>query len=336
MAVTAKELAKKLNISESAVSLALNNKAGVSTATRKKVFELAKEMGYDFTRLNPEEHSPEKGSINFIIYKKNDAVVTDTPFFSQISEGISRACKKAHYFLNIHYVYDNDPVNILLDNWKKAGIKGLILLGTEMEKSDLNPFLMSGIPCVLLDNYFEKIEIDSILINNVQGAFAATELLIKTYKTQPGYLHSSYFINNFDERADGFYKAIRKSGMSTSRSIVHRLTPSVEGAYADMKELLANHEPLARCYFADNDLIAVGAMKCLKEAGYEIPKDIAIIGFDDLPLCTYIDPPLSTIHVPKQYMGQTAVERLAVLIEGKESLPLKIEVSTKLVRRRTV
>ena len=85
MAVTAKELAKKLNISESAVSLALNNKAGVSTATRKKVFELAKEMGYDFTRLNSEEHSPEKGSINFIIYKKNDAVVTDTPFFSQIS-----------------------------------------------------------------------------------------------------------------------------------------------------------------------------------------------------------------------------------------------------------
>lgn len=96
--------------------------------------------------------------------------------------------------MNIHYVYDNDPVKSLLDNWKKAGIKGLILLGTEMEKSDLNPFLMSGIPCVLLDNYFEKIEIDSILINNVQGAFAATELLFKTYKTQPGYLHSSYFI----------------------------------------------------------------------------------------------------------------------------------------------
>lgn len=335
MAVTAKEISKKLGISESAVSLALNNKAGVSTATRKKVFALAQEMGYDFSRLNPEDSVPEIGSINFIIYKKNGAVVADTPFFSQISEGINKACKKNHYYLNIHYVYDNDNVDMLLDNWKRAGIKGLILLGTEMEKSDLTPFLKCGIPFVLLDNYFEDLEIDSVLINNIQGAYAATNQLIRKYKTQPGYLHSGYSINNFDERGDGFYKAIRRNGMSTSRSIVHRLTPSVEGAYADMKELLAADEPLARCYFADNDLIAAGVIRCLKEAGYAVPGDIAVIGFDDQPLCTYIDPPLSTVQVPKQYMGQTAVNRLITLIEESQSSPLKIEISTKIIKRKT-
>ena len=92
--------------------------------------------------------------------------------------------------------------------------------------------------------------------------------------------------------------------MSSSRSIVHILTPSMEGAYADMLEIIKNGEELASCYFADNDLIAVGAIKALKENGYRIPQDIGIVGFDNLPLGSVIEPALTTIHVPKQYMGE--------------------------------
>ena len=123
--------------------------------------------------------------------------------------------------------------------------------------------------------------------------------------------------------------------MSTSRSIVHRLTPSVEGAYADMKELLARGEPLANCYFADNDLIAVGALRAFREAGYRIPQDIAIVGFDNMPVCTYIEPALTTIHVPKEYMGQMAVRRLHELISHSDSQPIKIEISTTLQKRKS-
>ncbi len=335
MAITAKELAKKLNLSESAISLALNNKPGVSTATRKRVLAAAKENGYDFSRITYEESAPRHGTINFVIYRKNGAVVADTPFFSQLSEGIDAACKKHRYFLNVHYLYEGDNVDFLLDNWKHAGIKGFVLLGTEMQKQDITPFLKSNIPFILLDNYFEDLDIDSVLINNIRGAYTATEALVRRYKTQPGYLHSAYSINNFEERADGFYKAIRKCGMSTSRSIVHRLSPSMEGAYADMSDLIAHGEPLARCYFADNDLIAAGAMRALKESGHRIPEDIAIIGFDDMPLCSYIEPALSTIHVPKQYMGQTAVERLVTMINEPEAKPLKIEVNTSVVKRKS-
>ena len=143
------------------------------------------------------------------------------------------------------------------------------------------------------------------------------------------------FTGNFEERADGFYKAIRRNGMSTSRSIVHRLTPSVEGAYADMKELLARGEPLANCYFADNDLIAVGALRAFREAGFRIPQDIAIVGFDNMPVCTYIEPALTTIHVPKEYMGQMAVRRLHELISHSDSQPIKIEISTTLQKRKS-
>ena len=336
MAITAKELAKHLGLSEAAVSLALNDKPGVSTKTKKRVLEAAREFGYDFSRLSLNDSSvKEQGLVYFIIYKKNGAIVTDTPFFSQLSEGIDLECKRLNYYLNILYIYEGEDISSHLKTLVQVGAKGIILLGTEMQDVDILSFSQCPIPFVILDTYFEHTTADYVLINNVQGAYVATDYLIKKTHTQPGYLRSSYSINNFDERADGFYKAIRKNGMATSRSIVHRLSPSIEGAYADMKQLLSQNEQLATCYFADNDLIAIGAMRALQEHGYKIPTDISIIGFDDTPLCTYINPPLTTIHVPKEYMGQMAVRRIHEKITTLQNTYVKIEVSTNLIKRKS-
>ena len=97
-----------------------------------------------------------------------------------------------------------------------------------------------------------------------------------------------------------------------------------------------NGEELASCYFADNDLIAVGAMKALKESGYRIPQDIGIVGFDNLPLGSVVEPALTTIHVPKQYMGEAAAQKLIDLLNTPGQPPTKTEVSTMLVKRGTV
>lgn len=337
MGITAKELAQKLNLSEAAVSLALNNKPGVSTQTKKKVLDAAREFNYDFTRINSAEYSASpQGSIYLIMYRKHGAIVTDTPFFSQLFEGIDLECKRYNYFLNVLYLYEEDPISSHLLLIINAGAKGIILLGTEMQEIDLLPFSNCPIPIVLLDNYFETYDMDCILINNIKGAFNATDYLIKTRKSQPGYMQSSYAINNFNERADGFYKALRKNGMSTSRSIVHRLSPSIEGAYADMIQLLSQNEPIANCYFADNDLIAIGAIRALQEHGYQVPEDVSIIGFDNIPLCTYVSPSLTTLNVPKEYMGQMAVRRLHERITSYQNEYIKIEVSANLIKRKSI
>ena len=84
-----------------------------------------------------------------------------------------------------------------------------------------------------------------------------------------------------------------------------------------------------------NDLIAAGAMRALSEAGYRIPEDISVIGFDDMPMCTYITPPLSTVHVPKQYMGEIAVKRLAEIINSTSASHVKIEISTEIIKRKS-
>lgn len=345
MGITAKELAIELGLSEAAISMALNNKPGVSTKTRKRVVDAAKKGGYDFSRLSQSEEPAQiKGTIQFVVYRKSGAVIPDQrytrsgydePFFAKLSEGISASCKKCNYFLNISYMYEGDDVQSQLNDWKRIGVKGILLLGTEMDEHNIEPFIKSDIPLVLIDNYYETLNLNCVVINNVQGAFNATNMLFKKKHSQPGYLCSSYPTTSFEERADGFYKAIRKNGMSTSRSVSHRLPPSLDAAYSDMLDFLKQDVPVAKCYFADNDQIAAGAIKAFLEMGYKIPNDIAVIGFDDMPLCNFINPPLTTIHVPKQYMGELATKRLAEIIEEPNSKPVKIEVGTEIVKRKS-
>ena len=335
MSITAKELAARLGLSESAISLALNDKPGVSRATRHRVFKEARELGYDFSR-KATANMGKKGMICFAIYKKSGAVVSDTPFFSTLTDGISMGCRKQHYDCVIRYLYEDDDIDDQIYTLSTMQFSGIILLATEIDESTLKSFSRLSIPIVVLDAYFEKLDFNFIIINNVQGAFMATEHLIKKRHAQPGYLRSDYWISNFDQRADGFYKAIRASGMSTAKSQVLRLAPSQEGAYEDMKRLLIAGAKPVDCYFADNDLIAFGAILSLKEAGYRVPEDVAVIGFDDMPACEYMEPQLSTIMVPKLFMGETAAMRVIQLIEGTNTHPLKIEISTKLVRRKSV
>ena len=332
--ITAKELAALLQLSESAVSLALNNKPGVSRETRKRVLEAAREHNYDFSR-KAVTRDQKRQLICFAVYRKSGAVVGDTPFFSELTDGISTSCRRDGYECVIRYLYEDEDLEDQIYGIRKSNFAGVIVLATEMEEHTLSLFDGVEIPLVFLDAYFERPEYNFIMINNTQGAYLATKYLIRKCRTQPGYLRSSYWISNFEARADGFYKAIREAGMSTSHSLVHRLPPSQEGAYSDMKEILRTEQP-AKCYFADNDLIAIGAMQALREAGFRIPEDVSVVGFDDISAAEYVSPPLTTVEVPKSYLGETAVERLVQMIEGHSLQPLKVEVFTRLIRRKSV
>lgn len=334
MSISAKELAQKLNISAATVSMVLNKKPGISEKTRSLVLTAAKEYGYDFSKLGEPEN--QKGTIQFVIYKKHGTIVSDTPFFSQLTEGIDIGCKAAGYELQISYFYENQDTEDQIRMLSEKNFQGLLLLGTEMEVDYFEPFSRLKTPMVILDTYFEELNCDSVLINNVQGAYLATNYLLDNGFTEVGYLHSSYSIGNFEERADGYYKSLRHHKLPTSHPYVHKLTPSMEGAYMDMLEQLREKPPIAPAYFADNDLIAAGAMRALKECGYRIPEDVSVVGFDGMPFCEFLEPPLTTMDVPKKRVGKIAVERLVGKIENSADAVVKIEVSVKLHERMSV
>ena len=333
--MTSKELAELLGLSQTAVSFALNGKPGVSTATRNRVLEAAEKYGIDAQSLRQRNAD---GTVYLIYYKKHGAVLGDTSFFAELTEGVEHSCTGYGYKVNILNIYEDKELERRLEDMRVNDASGVILFGTEMQQEDFGILAMADIPIVLLDNHFLSAKIDSVKINNREGAYSAANYLIHKLKVQPGYLHSSYSIINFEERREGFLNALRHNGMPQSGSVIHELTPSMNGAYSDMCRILetSGGEKPARCYFADNDLIALGAMRAFREHGYSIPGDISIIGFDDIPMCDYTDPGLSTVHVPKQYMGICAVNRLHEIIHTRDHYPVNIEVSTHLVLRGSV
>ncbi len=331
MAITAKELAEKLGISAAAISMALNDKPGVSTETRKKVRLAAEKYGYDFHRIKPSKLK--NGSIYFIIYKKNGAVVDDTPFFIELSHGISDACQKAGYKLRITYLYEADEAASDPGALLGQDCAGILLLATEMHSGELKPFLDLPLPIVVLDSYFESFSCDTVLMNNKQGAYLAARHLILKYRSVPGHLKSAYMINNFREREEGLKTAIHEHGLSTTQCMTLEMTPSMDGAYSDMKSYLDSGQKPARSYFADDDLIAVGAMRALKESGYRIPEDVAVVGFDNQTVSQYIEPALTTINVPRNDLASMAVWRLVQRMALPDIAPCKIEVETELVDR---
>lgn len=330
-----RDIAQHSGVSISTVSLVLNGKPGISEATRRRVLETAAELGYqDYSPRGKAKGKP--SSLQFILYKKHGQVVSDTPFFSNVLEGAEAEVRRLGFQLLITYIDESEGVEQQLQKVIDSSCAGMILLATEMSRADLEPFARTGIPMVVLDSYFEEITEDSVVINNMQGAFTATLYLCQKGHTHVGYLKSKVPINNFLERKDGFKKALKACKVPYNPEYIFRLGTTIESAYADMKAVLAASPKLPTAFFADNDIIAIGALRALKEAGYRIPQDISVIGFDDIPTCELMDPPLSSIRVPKHAIGQLAVTRLVGLLEHDTGVRLKVEVRTELAERGSV
>ena len=120
------------------------------------------------------------------------------------------------------------------------------------------------------------------------------------------------------DRFAGFEQALAESGLKPFSRI--GLEPTVEGANRDMRDYLQTEPELPDAFFAGNDIIAVGVSMALKRAGYKLPRDISIVGMDDMPMCQVVEPTLSTVRVDKQRLGATAVARLIAMIDGQTQI----------------
>jgi DNA-binding LacI/PurR family transcriptional regulator len=329
MKPTVKDIAAAANVSPATVSNALNNRKGVSEDIKQLVFKVAKEMGYS------KEPIVERKIFRFVIFKRHGYVVSDTPFFSSLIEGIERQSRALGYELLISHINIRDEDYIdLVNSINNDNSSGIIILATEMLPEDLELFRNIRIPVVLLDSSFRENIYDCVLINNIDAAYKATSFLFENGHKRIGYLHSSVYINNFKFRRQGYLNAIQEHGLTADPRYELCLEPTMEGAYRDMKKLLDSGTlKLPSAFFSDNDIIAFGAMKAIAEKGIAIPGDVSIIGFDDMPFCEMTSPRLTTIKVYKQEIGSIAVKRLMQKISGNDNTIQKIEVGTELVIR---
>jgi len=336
MGVTIKDLAAQLNLSPATISLSLNNRPGVNERTRALVLEMAAKLGYEQITSTARRLPRGLGNIRLVVYKKIGRVVADTPFFLALIEGIEAETRRNGYQLLISHISDRASLDQIMDIVRENPKDGIILLATELSLTDSIPFFKSGHPMVVLDGSLSDSQYDTVLINNFQGAYDAVAELLRMGHQRIGYLHSLVPIYNFGQRHHGVVRALADAGRNLRPEDICSVEPSIDGSYSGVKEWLAKKPELPTAFFADNDIIAFGAMKALKESGLNIPEDISIIGFDDLPYCEIIDPPLTTIKVFKHSLGKLAVDRLLARMQDEVGEVIRIEVATDLVNRKSV
>lgn len=331
------DVANAMDISVAAVSMALNNKKGVSEETRLQVLEVANRLGYKIKTAVVEQASDSKRFIKLLRIKRHGLVVMETAFFAAVTEGIEEQCRKMGYELVVSNIVidDTDPEQIKREY--HDDVKGIITLGTELQEEDIKLFSSINCPKVVLDRRFMH-RINTVLMNNHQAANQGIWHFVECGHEHIGYLKSHTSIYNFDSRFRGYQESLKNYQREFHPEWVILLEPTIEGAYRDMLLYLNENgmENLPTAFLADNDNIALGAMNAMKEFGIHIPEDISLIGIDDMPFCKLVSPNLTTIRIFKEEIGRQAVKLLLEEIAGESTYTKKIEIDTELVIRNSV
>ena len=330
MKVTVRDIAKAAGVSPATVSNAFSGNNRIGEETRLRVLEIARQMGYrelNQTQLNR--------GIHFVIFRRHGRVVIDSPFFSELISGIESACRRLRYELTISYAYPEDKM--LIDQLLRETTRPLLLLATEMNTADIRPFLKVKAPLVVLDSRFMDISFSTVHIDNVKAGYIAGMHFIDMGHTEFGMITSAIPFNNVRDRRMGFELALRERGYVLSEDNVFALDPTVEGAYGDMFRILdERREKLPTAIFAFNDLVAAGAIRAMKQHGVRIPEDVSVIGMDNLPTVSMLNPALTSVNVPKYEMGRVAVEQLIRMADGGDRTLVKTAVDVQLVERGSV
>lgn len=341
MNVTAKSIADRLGVSPSTVSLVMNGKSGVSEATRERILTEAIRLGYSV----PKKTFPAvTQNIRYVIFLEGGDVVKETSFYSIVLQGIEAKAKEYGYNVSISYFYSSGDWAEQISAICKD-MAGLIILATEVEcrhieKARLNGMGKQNIPAVLVDNTTNAADIDCVIADNMRGAYKAVSYLMAKGHPDVGYLCSKNRINSFNERQEGVLKARKENGADGLPLQSVSVGISSEQAYYDMCAWLDGGGRPLSAFFADNDIIAAACIRALKSRGYRIPEDVSVVGFDDMPVCTMIDPTLTTIRVMKELMGMTAMNILHQrILDGEHALTdqrigvYHTTISTHLVER---
>lgn len=333
-----KDIASALNLSTAAVSMALNNKPGVSKETRQKVIAYYMEHSESSPLMDANAISK---TLIFDIYKNSGDIIIDKPFFTEIMASIEATAKEHGYLLMVsHYDPDTDLDEHIAD-LNAQGASGLLLLATEMTDTALLHYKKLSIPYVLLDGFIDSIPCDAVTLDNSGAIFRAYEYAFRMGHRNIGYLKCSTEIPNFIHRFDGFLKARHtfEPELICQEPIVFSLPANLKASNLNMKKILSDlpeSSALPSCFISDLDFIAIGAMMAFRENGYAVPDDISVIGYDDIEFSTISFPTLTTIHLHQRTLARTAIDLLVKKIQRPSPSFQHIQIGSELIVRDSV
>jgi LacI family transcriptional regulator, galactose operon repressor len=310
LAVTIRDVAREARVSVASVSRALNGSDSVHEDTRRRIVGIA-------ARLRYIPH----GAARSLSTRRTQTIGALLPdlfgeFFSELIRGIDLAARSRGLHLLVSSSHGDAKEAAAALRAMQGRVDGLLIMSPHVDADFLHDNLPDSLPAVLMNTAMENANYSTLNIDNYGGAYAMTQHLIERGHRSIAFIAGPD--GNFDagERLNGYRHALARSGVKIEPQVLQG-DFTEESGYRAGQQLLAAKRPDA--VFASNDMMAIGCLFALTEAGVEVPRDIALAGFDDIPIARYVSPPLTTVRVRIADLGRNAMERLAAQLDKTEA-----------------
>jgi DNA-binding LacI/PurR family transcriptional regulator len=330
---TIKDIAKIAGVSPSAISIALNDRPGVSDETRKNILEIIERLQY---MPNPNSRRLLFNTTNNIaVLFKSNASPLDQYFYSELNRTILNECEKHGYNLMFASILVEGNKVVLPKVVKAYDVDGIIIYG-DMETSILSEIKKFDIPFVLVDNHDIAGDMASVHPDYTLAAYTATKFLVDCGHRRIAYLAVNSPTGFSAQTFSGFKKAIEEYQLSLPLQwIQNEVKDDDEASLYECMEQFISTTPFPSAIFCAADIYAINAIRFIKKHHLKVPEDISVIGIDDILLSRYVEPSLTTIRIDKEKMGKDAISLLLKSIK-KEQIQNIIVGSDSLIIRNSV
>ncbi|WP_373058003.1 LacI family DNA-binding transcriptional regulator [Zunongwangia sp. H14] len=305
--VTIYDLAKELKYSPSTISRALNNHKSISQKATKEIQKVAKKMGYRPNSIAASLRNNKSKTIGIMIARIN------RPFIASLISGVEEAARKAGH--NVLISQSNDKYANEINNAKAlydSRICGLIVsLGMETKDTGhFQQFIDQNIPIVFVDRVPDEFNSYRVIIDNYAAGYRATKHLIDQGCQRIAHFAGAQHLNVYNLRKKGYLDALRENAIEIDEDLIvdFNTMSSEEGEEATNRLLDMANPPDG--LFSSNDTAAVSAILTAKKKGVKVPDDFAVIGFNDDPIASIVEPALSTVSHPAMKMGEISTQRI--------------------------
>lgn len=332
---TAQDVADVAGVSRTTVSFVLNNVPGmrIGEETRQRVLDAARQLNYHPDATARRMVKGRTSIIGFVLRQTPDQVFSDR-FLPQVLLGLSKAAAAQQYHLLIEPSPPEGDYRDYTRLIRERHVDGIVLSGPRFDDEELIRLHQEDVPIVLMGQ-LPNTDLPYVDVDNVGGAQLATEHLIRLGHRRIGFISNAQLTYTASaDRLAGYRTALETAALPFDERLVYYGDFTPASGESAMTELL-KIDPRPTAVFVASDTVLVGALKTIQTAGLEVPRDIALVGFDDVPLSEFLDPPLTTIRLPAYGLGWGAAEMLIRRINQEQIHQPAVLLETELVVRKS-
>ena len=325
--VTISDVAREAGVSLMTVSRVVNDKGEISPTTRRRVLDVIEQLGYRPSSIARGLATQRTGTLGLVVPD------IANPFFSDVARGAEdKACAAGYNVVVCNTDESPQRETAALESLEEKRVDGLLLCSSRLADKDLRVALDLHPSAILVNCHLEGYQVGVILLDDEGGAQIATHHLLQSGHQAVGFLAGPLASYSSRQRSKGYRAALEEAGMGYNPAWVRPCSYQVESGQATTRELLTDY-PEITALFCYNDLVAVGALQACAELGRRVPEDLAVVGFDDIPMAALVTPSLTTCRVPRQALGEQAMQLLLDRISGCTEECEEVVLQTELVIR---